>query len=55
MEVVVEARDMGLARATEFLERVAQLNARYRAGEMRAYVPEALRPWLGGRERLEPS
>ena len=19
------------------------------------YVPEALRPWLGGRERLEPS
>jgi 4-aminobutyrate aminotransferase-like enzyme len=39
----MDARDTGLARAAEFLERVAALNVRYRAGEMRAYVPEALR------------
>jgi 4-aminobutyrate aminotransferase-like enzyme len=39
----MDARDTGLVRAAEFLERVAALNVRYRAGEMRAYVPEALR------------
>ena len=38
----MDASETGLLRASEFLERVAQLNARYRAGEMRAYVPEAL-------------
>src|SRR6266513_1288975 len=31
-----------LSRAAEFLDRVAQLNARYRAGEMHVHVPEAL-------------
>ena len=31
-----------LERADEFLRRVAQLNARYRAGEMHAYVPDGL-------------
>ena len=35
--------DPGLARAAEFLARVGQLNARYRAGEVRANVPEGLR------------
>jgi 4-aminobutyrate aminotransferase-like enzyme len=39
----MEASETGLVRAAEFLERVAQLNARYRAGEMRAYLPDALR------------
>ena len=39
----MDARDTGLVRAAEFLERVAALNVRYRAGEMRAQVPEALR------------
>jgi 4-aminobutyrate aminotransferase-like enzyme len=32
-----------VSRAAEFLDRVTQLNARYRAGEMRVHVPEALR------------
>src|SRR5437660_3471727 len=32
-----------VSRVAESLEQVAQLNARYRAGDMRAYVPEALR------------
>jgi L-lysine 6-transaminase len=40
---VIDARDTGLSRAETFVERVAQLNAQYRAGQMRAYVPEALR------------
>ncbi|OFV91584.1 MAG: hypothetical protein A3H95_01165 [Acidobacteria bacterium RIFCSPLOWO2_02_FULL_64_15] len=31
-----------VSRVAEFLERVAQLNARYRAGELRAYVPQGL-------------
>jgi len=47
---VVDAIDPNLLRASEFLGRVAQLNARYRAGEMRAYVPEAL---LDGERSLE--
>ena len=34
--------DPALSRAAEFLDRVAQLNARYRAGEMRVHVPESL-------------
>jgi 4-aminobutyrate aminotransferase-like enzyme len=39
----MDAVDTGLSGVADWLERVAQLNARYRAGEMRAYVPEALR------------
>ena len=35
--------DAALSKTTESLEHVAQLNARYRAGEVRVYVPEALR------------
>jgi L-lysine 6-transaminase len=35
--------DTPLAHIGEFLERVAHLNARYRAGEIHAQVPEALR------------
>ena len=35
--------DGTVSRVAESLERVAQLNARYRAGEVHAYVPEALR------------
>jgi 4-aminobutyrate aminotransferase-like enzyme len=34
--------DPSVSRAAEFLDRVTQLNARYRAGEMRVHVPEAL-------------
>src|SRR5215471_2332193 len=34
--------DIAVSSVTGFLERVAQLNARYRSGEMRVYVPEAL-------------
>src|SRR5467141_3576964 len=36
------ASETAVTRTAEWLERAAQLNARYRAGEMRAYVPEAL-------------
>ena len=35
--------DDALSKAAGSLDHVAQLNARYRAGEMHAYVPEALR------------
>jgi 4-aminobutyrate aminotransferase-like enzyme len=34
--------DAALSRAADFLDRVTQLNARYRAGEIRVHVPEAL-------------
>ena len=34
--------DTVVAHVAQFLERVTQLNARYRAGEMHAHVPEAL-------------
>src|SRR5438093_9057854 len=34
--------DAAVSRVAESLEQVAQLNARYRAGEMHAYVPAAL-------------
>ncbi len=40
----------GLDRAAAFLERVGQLNARYRAGDIHAHVPERLRD---GDESLE--
>jgi 4-aminobutyrate aminotransferase-like enzyme len=39
----MNAFDAAVTRVTAFLERVAELNARYRAGEIHAYVPEALR------------
>jgi 4-aminobutyrate aminotransferase-like enzyme len=35
--------DASVSRIADSLEHLEQLNARYRAGEMRAYVPEALR------------
>jgi 4-aminobutyrate aminotransferase-like enzyme len=35
--------DAAISRVTESLEHVALLNARYRAGEVHAYVPEALK------------
>ena len=35
--------DAAISKAAESLEHVDQLNARYRAGEVHAYVPEALR------------
>jgi len=39
----MEATENGLSRAMEFLERAVRLNARYRAGQVRANVPEGLR------------
>ncbi|OLC46855.1 MAG: hypothetical protein AUH43_12955 [Acidobacteria bacterium 13_1_40CM_65_14] len=36
------ANDIASAPAGEFLDRVARLNAQYRAGQIRAHVPEAL-------------
>src|SRR5215472_15649677 len=47
---VTEAVDTGVAPVAEFLERVAELNARYRAGKIRVSVPEAL---LDGERTLE--
>src|SRR5437660_3255641 len=41
-----------VSRVAESLEQVAQLNARYRAGDMRAYVPEALRDSRRSLEKL---
>lgn len=41
MAPVVEAADLSISHA-KFLERVNELNARYRAGGIRAYVPSAL-------------
>ena len=38
----MDAIATGLDRAAAFLDRVAQLNAQYRAGEIRAHVPKAL-------------
>ena len=46
----MDAISTGLDRAAAFLDRVAQLNAKYRAGEIRAHVPERLRD---GEESLE--
>src|SRR5437764_9795350 len=41
-----------VSRVAEALEQVAQLNARYRAGEVHAYVPEALRDGERSLEKL---
>jgi len=41
-----------VSRVAESLEQVAQLNARYRAGEVHAYVPEALRDGERSLEKL---
>ncbi len=46
----MDATATGLDRAAAFLERVEQLNARYRAGEIHTHVPERLRD---GDEPLE--
>ena len=46
----MDAISTGLDRAAAFLDRVVQLNANYRAGEIRARVPERLRD---GDETLE--
>ena len=46
----MDAIATGLDRAAAFLERVGQLNARYRAGEIHVHVPERLRD---GDESLE--
>jgi 4-aminobutyrate aminotransferase-like enzyme len=40
---VVEATESAVSHVAELLDRVTQLNARYRAGRMHASVPEALR------------
>src|SRR3989441_3704598 len=40
---IMNTFDTAISRAAKSLESVAQLNARYRAGEVHAYVPEALR------------
>jgi len=47
---VTEAVDTGVAPVAEFLERVTELNARYRAGKIRVSVPEEL---LDGERTLE--
>src|SRR2546425_2789076 len=39
---IMNTFDTAISRAAQSLEQVAQLNARYRAGEVHAYVPEAL-------------
>ena len=39
----MQTLDAAVSRVSDTLEHLAQLNQRYRAGEMRAYVPEALR------------
>ena len=39
----MEVSATSLEYVEEFLKGVARLNARYRAGKMRAYVPDALR------------
>jgi 4-aminobutyrate aminotransferase-like enzyme len=39
----METLDPAISTVEEFLERVGRLNARYRAGDMRVHVPEALR------------
>src|SRR5215831_11361450 len=40
--VPMKTFDIAVSSVTGFLERVTQLNARYRSGEMRVYVPEGL-------------
>src|SRR5581483_10320238 len=44
--------DAALSTLAESLEQVAQLNARYRAGDVHAYVPEALRDGQRSIEKL---
>src|SRR5438445_13725675 len=40
---IMNTFNTAVSRVAESLDQVAQLNARYRAGEVHAYVPEALR------------
>jgi len=42
MPMDVDVFDTAASRVATFLERVERLDARYRAGELRAYVPDAL-------------
>ena len=42
MWAVMHEFDSSVSHATEWLERIAQLNARYRAGQIHAYVPATL-------------
>ena len=44
--------DGAVTRVAEYIERVAQLNTRYRAGEVHAYVPEGLRDYERALEEL---
>src|SRR3989442_5729924 len=49
---IMNTFDTAISRAAQSLEQVAQLNARYRAGEVHAYVPEALRDSQRSLEKL---
>src|SRR5436853_3593271 len=49
---IMNTFDTAISRAAQSLEQVAQLNARYRAGDMHAYVPEALRDSQRSLEKL---
>src|SRR5438132_2897637 len=49
---IMNTFDTAISRAAQSLEQVAQLNARYRAGEVHAYVPEALRDGERSLEKL---
>ena len=46
----MDATATGLDRAAAFLDRVTRLNAHYRAGEVRAHVPDGMRD---GEQSLE--
>ena len=44
--------DRGISHVTAFLQRIIDLNAQYRAGTLRTYVPEALHDSDRGLEEL---
>src|SRR3989449_4050813 len=49
---IMNTFNAAVSRVAQSLEQVAQLNARYRAGEVHAYVPEALRDSQRSLEKL---
>src|SRR5437667_79945 len=49
---IMNTFDTAISRAAQSLDQVAQLNARYRAGEVHAYVPEGLRESERSLEKL---
>src|SRR5438876_1151268 len=49
---IMNTLNTAVSRVAESLDQVAQLNARYRAGEVHAYVPEALRESERSLEKL---